>query len=120
MPEPQKSRLTLSFRLHHGCLWSGSSLGGTEQPHHLSPTALQSLEMFSTGLTCDLSAHLSSFASEGLLMTYFWIHTGLTTDTSVAYSKSKSSAQFVQQVGFLDQSLEAVPDSAPSQLTDMC
>lgn len=53
-------------------------------------------------------------------MTYFWIHTGLTTDTSVAYSKSKSSAQFVQQVGFLDQSLEAVPDSAPSQLTDMC
>lgn len=42
----------------------GSSIKATERPHQLISTALQSLEMFATSLTCDPSARLSSLTSK--------------------------------------------------------
>lgn len=43
---------------------------GTERPHQFIPTAMQFLEMFSTGLTYDPIAHLSSFAFKPGLLQY--------------------------------------------------
>lgn len=58
-----RSQVTFGFSLHGGVYGVAPGLAlfmGTERPHQLIPTALQSLEMFSMGRTCDPSAHLSS------------------------------------------------------------